>query len=108
VWLLDEERAGPDKNVGADHVFHGIEDARVPDQVIEPGRMRIGVRAPFHIGFGDRTAKIGFEASDTGQAGRDFGRIECGNREQKTVVAIVVHLLLSECLHGCLSVQPFA
>ena len=40
--------------------------------VVEPGRMRIGVGAPFDVGFGDRRAKFGLQLLQTGEAGRDL------------------------------------
>jgi len=38
VGLLDEERTGPDQDVGADHVLDRIEDPGMVDQRVEPGR----------------------------------------------------------------------
>ena len=72
VRLLDEEGAGPDQDIGADHVLDGVEDARMADQVVEPGRVGIGMRAPLHVRFGDGRSQFGFQPLQAGEAGGDF------------------------------------
>src|SRR5271170_7444285 len=53
VWLLDEKCARPDQDVGPDHVLDRVQDLRMPDERVEPGRMSISVRTPFDVGGGD-------------------------------------------------------
>ena len=39
--LLDEERGAPAQDVGADDVLHRVEDARMADQVVQPGEQQM-------------------------------------------------------------------
>ena len=52
--LLDKERGAPAQDVGADDVLHGIQDAWVADQVVQPGeqQMRLVAHRPLHAGAG--------------------------------------------------------
>src|SRR5919199_857475 len=41
VRLLDEEAAAPAQDVGTEHVFHGVQNARMADQLVEPGEQQV-------------------------------------------------------------------
>jgi hypothetical protein len=100
VRLLDEERAGPDQDVGADHVLDRVEDARMADQRVEPGGMRVGVGAPFHVRIRHRAAEVGFQPGEAVEAGRDFIGGQGGDAEEEAVVAVGGELFGGDGFHG--------
>ena len=106
VRFLNEERAGPDHDVRTDDIFHSIQDARMADQVVEPRRMRIAVRTPFHVGVGDGAAKLAFKALQSRKAGGGFFRVERRDRKQEAVVAEGRHLFPRKHFHWFLPIGP--
>ena len=67
IRLLDEERAGPHQDVRADHILDGVEDVQITDQIVEPERVGVGMRAPFDVGVGDRRTQLGLEPFEAGE-----------------------------------------
>ena len=55
--LLDEEARAPAQEIGTEHVLDRVEDARMADQVVEPGEIEMRLVAPVAL---DRAAHLRF------------------------------------------------
>jgi hypothetical protein len=44
------------------------------DEIVEPRRVRVGMRAPLDIAVGNRRAELGLKPFEAGDAGRDLVR----------------------------------
>ena len=57
--LLDEKRAGPDQNIGADHRFHRVQDRGMGDDAMRPGQFYMQLVAGRPVDFRQLAAHVG-------------------------------------------------
>src|SRR5262249_28777928 len=93
--LLDEEAAAPAEDVRADDVLHRVEDARMADQIVEPGEQQMRL-LPQRTGDAARTCLVVLQpaAQARGLGGRDPPQ-----RRGIPLVLIELHDVLGESLH---------
>lgn len=99
--FLDEEARAPAEEVGAEEVFHRVEDSRVPDQRVEPREEQVALVPQLAA---ERAAALALGRLEAGAiAGGLLGREHAGG-EVEAVTTVLRHRCGGKGFHGVRSI----